>query len=592
MPENSLLKNSLFRLWAHFSERRKRQFFFLLVLMVISSLIDMLSIGSVIPFLSILTNPDKFSSGNFAYFFVKVFKVQDLSQLMYIVTLTFCFFAFFSGLFRLILLKLTIRTSFATGADMSCAIYERTLYQPYMTHISRNSSEIINGISSKTNQIIYFVIVPTLTIISSLFLLVVVISFLIYVDPFVSLIAIISFGTLYIFIASRTKNKKIMNSHVIAIQSTKIIKCLKEGLGGIRDVLIDGSQAIYLRSYSQSDSLLRKAQAGNQFVTYSPKFIIESSGMILIALLALYLFSRGSSQYNVIPSLGILALGAQRLLPAMQQAYAALSSIQGNLRSLHDTLDLLDQNIPTHYTSSNQTILSFKHQNKFKNVSFLYPKISRHVVSNVSFTINRGDKFGIIGATGSGKSTLVDILMGLLEPSIGELSVDKKIINHKNIRAWQRHIAHVPQSIFLSDTTIAENIAFGDDPKNIDWDRIHDAAEKAQLNEVISNLPNGLNTVVGEFGIRFSGGQRQRIGIARALYKNADVLIFDEATSALDDQTESSVMKAINSLGAEITVIIIAHRLTTLKKCTKIIELVDGKIVKLDNYKNIINSLN
>ncbi len=205
-------------------------------------------------------------------------------------------------------------------------------------------------------------------------------------------------------------------------------------------------------------------------------------------------------------------------------------------------------------------------------------------------TIRKGDRVGVIGATGSGKSTLIDILMGLLEPTSGALKVDGKAITKRNVRGWQRRIAHVPQAIFLSDTTIAENIAFGIDRKDIDFDRVRDAANRAQLQDVIDKLPNKFNTIVGERGVRLSGGQRQRIGIARALYKNADILVFDEATSALDNKTEESVIKSIEALGKEITIIMIAHRITTLKKCTKVIELADGKIVNVGSYRDIINS--
>jgi len=403
---------------------------------------------------------------------------------------------------------------------------------------------------------------------------------------------IFAFGFIYLIIAKQTKNKKIKNSHMIADASTKIIKSLKEGLGGIRDVLIDGSQHVYLKNYTQIDSSLRRAQANNQFTAYSPKYVMESLGMILIAVLASHLFFRDGGQYNALPTLGILALGAQRLLPAMQQAYTAWSSIQGSFRSLEETLDLLDQPLPIYHLNSNKTVLDFKQKIELNNVGFKYADILTQVLSDVSLTINKGDRLGIIGSTGSGKSTLVDIIMGLLTPSSGEITVDKNSINCENIRAWQKHIAHVPQSIFLADASIAENIAFGVELKDIDWKRIRDSAEKAQLQDVISNLPDGYNTIVGEHGIRLSGGQRQRIGIARAFYKNVDVLVFDEATSALDDQTEDSVMRAINNLGQDITVIMIAHRLTTLKKCTKVIELSDGKIIKLNNYENIINSLN
>jgi ATP-binding cassette subfamily B protein len=284
-----------------------------------------------------------------------------------------------------------------------------------------------------------------------------------------------------------------------------------------------------------------------------------------------------------------LALGAQRLLPTLQNSYGAWSSIQGSYRSLIDALDLLEQPMSSYYDCANQIKLDFISKIELCDLSFRYPNQANQVIVNLCLTINKGDRVGIVGATGNGKTTLVDILMGLLEPTSGYMSVDGITINNENVRAWQKNIAHVPQTIFLADKSIAENIAFGVELIDIDWNRLRIAAEKAQLQKVIDALPDGYNSIIGERGVRLSGGQRQRIGIARAMYKNAGLLIFDEATSALDNQTEDLVMRAIDSLAPDITVIMIAHRLTTLKKCTKVIELGNGGVVKLDSYQNMIN---
>lgn len=274
----------------------------------------------------------------------------------------------------------------------------------------------------------------------------------------------------------------------------------------------------------------------------------------------------------------------------MQQSYQAWSSIQGSYASLEDALELIEQPLPSDFFNKQMIKIKFNCDIKFDNISFRYKTGYNNVLQHLTFSIFKGEKVGIVGVTGSGKSTVIDILMGLLEPTSGTLKVDGIAITKRNVRGWQRRIAHVPQMIFLSDTTITENIAFGINKEDIDFGRVCDAAQKAELQVVIDKLPNQYNTLVGERGVRLSGGQRQRIGIARALYKNADILVFDEATSALDNKTEESVMKSIESLGKEITVIMIAHRITTLKKCTKIIELVDGKIVNVGSYRDIIKS--
>jgi ABC-type multidrug transport system fused ATPase/permease subunit len=580
----------LFQLWHHMSLKRRQQFILLLVLMVVASFAEIISIGSVIPFLSALTSPENFFINPLAQPLISFLRIENANQLIVPLTIIFCLSAILSGGVRLVLLMLTTRLSFATGSDFGIDIYQRTLYQPYKVHVSRNSSEIINGISNKANAIIYSVILPALTLFSSSIMLVAILITLMYVDPIISLFTTIIFTSIYILLTKYTRNNKIKNSQVIAEQSTQIIKSLQEGLGGIRDVLIDGSQQVYCEIFRRANAPLRAAQAKNQVASQSPRFIMESFGMVLIAGLAYYLYNKPDGASKAIPLLGVLALGAQKILPIMQQSYQAWSSIQGSYASLEDILLLINQPMPSDSFNKEMLMINFNRDIQFDRVSFRYHPDFHNVIKYLSLSIRKGDRVGVIGATGSGKSTMIDILMGLLEPTSGALKVDGKAITNENVRSWQRRIAHVPQAIFLSDTTIAENIAFGSNRKDIDLDRVHDAANKAQLQDVIDKLPNKFNTIVGERGVRLSGGQRQRIGIARALYKNADILVFDEATSALDNKTEESVIKFIEALGKEITVIMIAHRTTTLKKCTKIIELSDGKLVRLGTYHDIINS--
>jgi ATP-binding cassette subfamily B protein len=558
--------------------------------MIFASLAEIVSIGSVIPFLGALTSPDKVFSSPLMSPLISLLAITSPQQIIVPLTIIFCLSAVVSGGIRLLLLILTTRLSFSTGSDLGINIYQKTLYQPYKVHVARNSSEIINGISTKANSMIYSVILPTLTLISSGVMLLSIIAALVFVNPAVSITSFVIFGLIYVFLAKHTRSKKIKNSRTIAERSTQIIKSLQEGLGGIRDVLLDGSQKVYCDNYRLADIPLRAAQASNQVVAQSPRFIMESLGMVLIAGLAFYLFEQPDGALKAIPVLGVLALGAQRMLPVMQQSYNAWSSIQGSYASLEDTLLLLDQPLPSNTDESSILRMGLNSSISFKNVSFRYSNESDDVIHNFNFTVNKGDKIGIVGSTGSGKSTLIDILMGLLEPSSGSLEIDGKTVTINNLRSWQCHIAHVPQAIFLADSSIAENIAFGVDGNNIDFDRVKSSAEKAQLHEFIDKLPRRYLTKVGERGVRLSGGQRQRIGIARALYKNADVIVFDEATSALDNQTEESVMQSIETLGNEITVIMIAHRLTTLKKCNKIIELSNGEIVKIGSYQEIINS--
>jgi ATP-binding cassette subfamily B protein len=285
-----------------------------------------------------------------------------------------------------------------------------------------------------------------------------------------------------------------------------------------------------------------------------------------------------------------MALGAQRLLPTLQQGYTAWSVVASSEASLKDVIELLDQPMPAYANQPAQIPIQYRQHILIRNVSFRYAPSSQCVLRNVNLTIARGARIGFIGATGSGKSTLIDIIMGLLPPSEGELSIDGQTVNSINHRAWQAHIAHVPQSIYLADISVAENIAFGLPVDKIDIERVRQAAKQAQIDEVIESWPNKYQTFVGERGVRLSGGQRQRVGIARALYKKADVIVFDEATSALDNETEKAVMDAIDSLNLELTIIIVAHRLTTLQKCSQIIELGNGGILRTGTYQDLVGT--
>jgi ATP-binding cassette subfamily B protein len=587
--KTSSIPELLKRLWHHITPRRRGQFGLLLILMVCASFAEILSIGAVLPFLAVLTAPERIFQLPAAQPFIRAIGMTSASQLLFPLTITFGIAALISGAMRLLLLWASTRLSFATGADLSISIYRRTLYQPYSVHVARNSSEVISGISGKANGVIYTTIVPSLTLISSSIMLVTILIALLVVDPVIALSAFSGFGLIYAVIIRLTRKQQLINSKCVAKESTQVIKSLQEGLGGIRDVLIDGSQAAYCQIYRNADQPLRKAQGNNAFIGTSPRFGIEALGMMLIAVLAYVLAMQPDGIAKAIPVLGALALGAQRMLPVLQGAYGSWSSIQGGQISLRDTLDLLDQPLPDYVDQPVAKPLPFNMHIGLHNLSFRYTEQTPWVLQNLDLTIPKGSRIGFIGITGSGKSTLLDIVMGLLAPTDGTLEIDSQPIVTGNNRAWQAHIAHVPQAIYLADSTIEENIAFGVPKGKIDQSRVKQAAQKAQIADIIESWPKKYQTYVGERGIRLSGGQRQRIGIARALYKQADVIIFDEATSALDNETEQAVMQAIESLGDDLTVLIIAHRLTTLKNCTKIVELADGGIKQTGTYQEIIS---
>ncbi|OQW68049.1 MAG: ABC transporter ATP-binding protein [Proteobacteria bacterium ST_bin12] len=587
-------KNSLFnlisRLWQHMALRRRRQFGFLLIMMIIASFTEVFSIGAILPFLGVLTAPQKVFEHALAQPMINFLNLTSPEQLLLPLTVLFCTAVLTAGAMRLLLVWTTMRLSFGTGADISLDIYRRTLYQPYVVHVSRNSSEVINGITAKANIMIFGTLIPILTIISSLFMMSAILIAIVYVNPLIAFTAFGSFGLLYTLIIKLTRKRLIKTGECIAREGANVHKSLQEGLSGIRDVLIDGTQSVYCQIYRDSDFPMRRASGDQSFIGAAPRYLMESLGMLLIAVLAYILAFQPDGVTKAIPILGALALGSQRLLPVLQQTYASISSIVGSQASLRDALELLDQPLPAYVNQPIPKPLPFEQSINLNQLSFRYSSESAWVLNKIDISVAKGSRVGVIGSTGGGKSTMLDIVMGLLEPSEGSLEIDGVLVDALNRRAWQSHIAHVPQAIFLADTSIAENIAFGVPKAKIDYERVKLAAQQAQIADAIESWPSQYKTFVGERGIRLSGGQRQRIGIARALYKQADVIIFDEATSALDTETEQAVMQAIDNLSENLTIIIIAHRLTTLKNCSQIIELARGQVKQIGTYEQIIES--
>ncbi|MDB9915764.1 ABC transporter ATP-binding protein/permease [Alphaproteobacteria bacterium] len=580
------------KLWNHLSKRRHNQFWLILILMIITSLAEIVSLGSVLPFLGILTQPELVFQHSLMQPIIKVFNITEPNQLILPLTITFILAALLAGSIRLTLLYTMTRYSFATGADLSINIYQRTLYQDYAKHVSKNSSEVINVIITKTNTVINETLAPILMLISSLIILTGILSALFIINVNLTLSAFIGFGLMYWGVIFFTKKQIKVNSEVIANQSTQMIKSLQEGLGGIRDVIINDSQKFYCGLYRIADLPLRRASGNNRFISGSPRYAMEAIGMTFFAGIAFVISQQVGGMSSAIPVLGALALGAQRLLPALQQAYSSYSTIKGAQSSLEDVIHLLEQPLPEYALQNedalSQTPLKFEQEIKLTGLSFRYDHNTPWVLKDVNLSLNKGMRFGFIGATGSGKSTLLDIIMGLLQPTLGKIHIDQTEINNQNCRAWQMHLAHVPQNIYLSDNTIEENIAFGVPKKQINHKQVKKAAKQAQIADLIEGWKNGYKTFVGERGIRLSGGQRQRIGIARALYKKANVLIFDEATNALDNKTEKAVMEEIEGLDKELTILIIAHRLTTLKSCDKIIKLDENHIHTIGTYDELI----
>jgi ATP-binding cassette subfamily B protein len=580
----------LARLWHHLGRRHRLQLFLLLGMMLLNAAAEVVSLGLLLPFLGALTSPRTVMGYPFVADAMARWGIASPAGLVLPMTAVFIVAVSASAVVRIALLWATTRFSLTAGVALSCETYRKTLYQPYLVHVERNSSGVISGLTYKINTVVFAVITPILVLASSLVLLVAIVITLVLVDPVVALAAAAVLGTAYALITWLTRQRMARNSDRISDGQTQLVKTLQDGLGGIRDVILDGTQPVYCDIYRQADLPLRQAQCDNTFISQAPRFVMEALGMVLIACLAYALSVRPGGIASALPVLGALALGAQRLLPALQQSYSAWQSIAGNRGSLADVIHLLDQDVADGLAEPAPPALPLQREIRFDRVSFSYSGAPPWVLDSLELTIPKGSRVGFIGTTGSGKSTVLDVLMGLLAPSDGRLLVDGRVIEGAAIRAWQRSIAHVPQSIYLADASLAENIAFGIPAGAIDMERVREAARQAQIADFIESSPAGYSAAVGERGVRLSGGQRQRIGIARALYKEASVLVLDEATSALDTATEQSVMATIDGLARDLTILMVAHRLSTVQHCDMIVELERGSIVATGTYDGLMRS--
>lgn len=557
----------------------------MLLLTILVAFFEVLGIASLYPFLWVLLNPElKPNSLPVLIKFDNLLRLFSIENRLLFFASIFCLLAIVSGIMRVSIIWLTTRVSSGIGCYLAAQIYRRTLNQSYSTHISRNSSELIDGLTTKINAIINGVIAPLVTAFSAIVMaLIFGLSFLM-VNYQVTLILIITFSLIYFFLAKITKSMKINNSRVISSQSIFVIKMMQEGLGGIRDIILGGYQKVFCNLFENANQKLQSARASNQFLALTPRYVLESLVMVCCGLMLYNYVASGNDLNLLMPIAGVMFLAVQRLLPILQQIYSSWSSLQSNHASLISVLDFLGK--APYFKKINSAPresekIDFHSNIEIENVFFKYDSSPKVVLKDITLKLQKNQCYGFIGGTGGGKSTLLDIIMGLQHPTAGNVRVDGVVIDSSNSHYWQKHIAHVPQFIFLIDGSLIENIAFGVEPHLVNFERVYWAAKKACIDDVINSLPDKYETIIGERGIKFSGGQRQRIGIARALYGNADVIVFDEATSALDLSTEARVMMEIQNLSKDLTIILVAHRLATLSICDQIFEINDGAIVAL-----------
>ena len=590
LPLSSSYKSILRQFFGHLSNRRRLQLVGLLGLMLLGALAELVAIGAVVPFITLLARPEMAAELPGLQQLFLVMGWQDSDALVLPMSVAFVAIVMVATGVRLLLAYSSNKVIFGIGHDLSVKLYGNILDQPYAYHIARNTSEVIAGVN-KAQLLISGFLRPVMQGVVSFFVGLGILAALLSVDATTAVVAGLVFVGIYWVIIGLFRLRLRKNSQIISAAQDGRVKSIQEGLGCVRDVILDGSQKHYVQTFGHLDNALRRAQATNAFLGQAPRYVVEMIGIGLIVGLAFTLSLQPGGLIEALPVLGALALGAARLLPLIQQLYQAWASFSGNFKVMEDVLELLGLPRDKHRVGK-ATELTFNESLDLQNVHFSYAEDQPWVIQNFSVRIPKGARVGIVGKTGSGKSTLMDIVMGLLQPTAGQVSVDGQVISAARMAPWQAHIAHVPQHIYLSDSSIAENIALGQRADRIDMERVRQAARKAQIADFIESHRQGYETRVGERGVQLSGGQRQRIGIARALYKSmADVFVFDEASSALDSETETAVMESVAQLDPDLTVFIIAHRVQTLRECDLVLRLENGRLVAQGSYKEVIEDV-
>lgn len=564
----------------------------LLIMIIMMALLDVIGVASILPFMAVLTNPSIIETNlilNTMFQFSKIFGIENSQQFIFTLGILVFLLLVFSLTFKALTTYIQMRFVLMREYSIGRRLIKGYLHQPYSWFLSRHSADLGKTILSEVGEVIGLGLGQMMDLIAKGVVAMALITLLIIVDPKLAFIVGSSLAGIYLFIfyfireyLRRIGNKRLENNQLR-------FTAVSEAFGAAKEVKVGGLEQTYIKSFSDSAKIFAQSQASSQVVSQLPRYILEAIAFGGILLITLYIMALKGSFNSALPVISLYVFAGYRLMPALQQIYSSFTRLAFVGPSL-DKLTSDIKNLKPFNEKQDKGVLSLNKAITLKNIHYEYPNASRTALKNINLSILAKSTVGIIGATGSGKTTTVDIILGLLEPQKGTLEVDGKVITQHNSRSWQRSIGYVPQHIYLSDDTIAANIAFGVEPHDIDLVAVEKAAKIANLhNFLIDELPEQYQTTIGERGVRLSGGQRQRIGIARALYYNPNILILDEATSALDSQTEKAVMDAVNNLRKDITIIIIAHRLATIKKCDKIFLLEKGHIKNEGTFEELKN---
>lgn len=585
------------KLFSLLTLRERRQLYYLFAAMVLMAVIEVVGVGSIMPFMAVVSNPDIIVDNKWLHLLFNLFEFPTRNSFLLFLGCCVLAILLVNNICTAAITWMIFKYSWLRNHSISKRLLKKYLYEPYVFFLNRNTADLEKNIMDEVRVIIAGILDPLLMMIKNTVLMLFLFTLLLFIDPLLSIMVSViiggAYGILFAFVS-----KKLNRIGVERAEANKHrFKVANEALCGVKILKVLGREDHFISEFSIHSRKLSENQALKSVISQIPKYAFEVIAFGGILLIVLYHLAKGTDTAHVIPLLSLYAFAGYRLMPALQSVFTGVAEIRYTLPALNllydDITNGSDEKDHCIARSSLTKPLSVKKDLALKDIEFAYPDQQEKVLRKLNLSIGVNTTIGLVGSTGSGKTTLVDIILGLLRPSDGKLLVDGIVINDTNLEQWQKNIGYVPQEIFLSDDTISANIGFGIAAEDLDQKAVIQAAKVANLhNFITSELPDGYNTPVGERGIRLSGGQRQRIGIARALYYDPEVLVLDEATSALDGATEDVVIQAIHDLSHKKTIIMIAHRITTLQECDEIFVLDGGRIIAQGDYQDLINSGN
>jgi ABC-type multidrug transport system fused ATPase/permease subunit len=574
---------------------QRKRFYILQILVVLMALMEIIGIASIIPFMALVGDMSLLNQDTIIAKFYQASGLTSEIQFMFLLGIGVLVMLFLSSILSMFTTWKLAMFGCETGVEISSRLYNFYLKQNWLFHASGSSAQLTRKIATETGRVTNGILVPIMQM-NAKFILAIFISLSIFIyDITVAVIGLFIFSFSYVFLFGVFRKRIQLNGMAISKMMEQRFRLMNEGFGGIKDVLLLGRDGDFINLFNQTGGRLAYSQGTNSTLAQIPRYLMELVAFGSLIMLLIYLMLNHEGDLGVIlPVLSVYTMATLKLLPAFQQIYTSLATAKGNTAALEAIQDDLahSMQIDSKIQKSEKSLfkLSLKNNISLENITFTYPEKSVATIKKLNMFIPAKKVIGIVGPSGSGKSTVIDILLGLIEPQIGQLKVDGIVIDNKNLRSWQNTIGFVAQNIFLSEGTIAENIAFGIPKDSIDLRQAEEALKLAHLDELVKKLELGINTKVGERGVQLSGGQRQRIGIARALYHNADILVLDEATSSLDGITEKNIMNAIHGLNGQKTIILIAHRLKTVQKCDQIFFVDQGQVIGQGTYQELIKT--